>query len=236
MAAVFVIIAIAGFLQTYWIPLFRGTFDRHPIVQVHAVLFYGWTLWFLLQTSLAAGGRLDLHRATGVAGVALATAMCLVGLAAAVNSLRIGIAAGFGDAVTRFSVVPVTGVAMFAVLLTIALLNVARPEVHKRLLLVATASLLQAGVGRLFLPFLAPPGARPGVGQPPPVFITILPGLVVDLLIVAGMIYDRKTRGKVHPVYWIAGAAVLAVQVLRVPLSETSAWVSVMNCLAALAP
>lgn len=235
MAAAFVITAVIGFLRTYWIPLAQGTFDRHPIVHVHALLFHGWTLWFLLQTSLAAKGRLDLHRATGVAGVALATAMCLVGLAVAVNSLRVASAAGFEEAARRFSVVPVTGVALFAVLLAIALLNVARPDVHKRLMLVATASLLQAGVGRLFALVLAP-GTTPGVGQPPPVFVTIMPGLVVDLFIVAGMIYDRKTRGKVHPVYWIAGASVLAVQLLRVPLSGTGVWKRVMDCVAAFVP
>jgi hypothetical protein len=58
----------------------------------------------------------------------------------------------------------------------------------------------------------------------------------VDLLIVAAMIFDRKSRGRVHPVYWIAGAAVLAVQLLRVPLSATSGWTRVTHWLVALSP
>jgi hypothetical protein len=50
------------------------------------------------------------------------------------------------------------------------------------------------------------------------------------------MIYDKRTRGKVHPVYWIAGAAVLAVQVLTTPLSGTAAWLRVTDWLLAIAP
>jgi hypothetical protein len=55
-------------------------------------------------------------------------------------------------------------------------------------------------------------------------------------LIVAAMIHDRRTRGQVHRVYWIAGAAVLAVQVLRVPLSKTHAWSVIAQWVLTLAP
>jgi len=65
------------------------------------------------------------------------------------------------------------------------------------------------------------------------VVVTVMPGLLADLLFVLGMIHDRRTRGRVHPVYWIAGAAVVAVQVLRVPLSTTSAWTRVTDWLLA---
>ena len=72
--------------------------------------------------------------------------------------------------------------------------------------------------------------------SPPPVFVTVMPGLVVDLLIVAGMVYDLRTRGRVHRAYWIAGGVTLAVQVLRVPLSQSGAWLHATNWLLALAP
>jgi hypothetical protein len=50
------------------------------------------------------------------------------------------------------------------------------------------------------------------------------------------MIHDRRTTGRVAPVYWIAGACVVAVQVLRVPLSTTAAWTGVVDGLLALFP
>jgi hypothetical protein len=102
-------------------------------------------------------------------------------------------------------------------------------------MLVATVSLLQAAVGRWFLLFLAPStlGGGPAI-SPPPVFVTIIPGLVSDLLIVAAMVHDRTTTGRVHPVYWIAGGALVAQQVLRVPLSTTSAWTQIAHWLSTI--
>ena len=185
---------------------------------------------FWAQTSLAAGGRLPRHRELGVVGVSVATAMCFVGVAVTISSLERGSAAGFGREARAFSVVSVTAILLFAVLVAIALVNVTKPDVHKRLMLIATASLLQAGIGRWFALFLRPPGVNP----PPPVVVTVMPGILADLLFVLGMIHDRRTRGRVHPVYWIAGGVVVAVQVLRVPLSTTSAWTRVTDCLLAV--
>lgn len=233
MSATFVAIAFIGFAPTYWIPLFRGTLAVPPITHLHALFFYGWTLFLLRQTWLAGSGEIGRHRALGVAGVALATGMLFVGLNAAATSVREAEAAGLGDAARRFAIVSVTAIVLFAVLVAIALLNVRKPEVHKRLMLLATASILQAAVGRIFILFLAPP-RPPGVtlgSSPPPVFVTVMPGLVADLLIVAAMIHDRRTIGRVHRVYWIAGAIVVAVQVLRVPVSSTHAWGQVLHAL-----
>jgi hypothetical protein len=238
MAATCVAVAVIGFAPTYWFPLGRGTLDVPPITHLHALFFYGWTLLFLTQTWLAASGALPRHRELGVAGVALATGMCFVGTAAAISSLKRLEAAGFGTAAHAFSIVPLTAIALFAVLFVVAIVNVKKPDIHKRVMLVATVSLLQAGVGRWFFLFLAPP--RPvglaGPVSPPPVLVTVMPGLVADLLIVAAMMHDRRTRGRVHPAYWIAGAAVLAVQVLRVPLSTTASWAHLADWLVTLSP
>jgi hypothetical protein len=235
-AAVFLIVGLVGFAPTYWVPMLRGTLVAPPLAHVHALLFYGWLLLFLKQSSLAASGRLVRHREMGVLGVAVATSMCFVGLAMAMTSIRSADAIGFGDAGRRFSIVPITAAVLFAAMFANALLNVRRPEVHKRVLVVATAALLQAAAGRWFLLFLAPPHA-PGVAvSPPPVFVSVMPGMVVDLLIVYAMIHDWRTTGRVHRTYWIWGAVVVAVQVLRVPVSMTNAWMHVPQWLMALAP
>jgi hypothetical protein len=238
MAALCLAVAVIGFLPSYWSPMVRGTLAVSPLAHVHAVLFFGWMAFFVGQASLVASGRLVRHREMGVAGVALATAMVLVGLGMAIHSMKLREAAGQGDLARAFASVPVTGILMFAVLVAAALLATRRPEVHKRLLLVASVSLLQAGAGRWFVYFLAPPRAAGGVGPAPqpPVTVTVMPGLLVDLLIVAGMIHDRRTRGRVHPVYWMAGGAVLAVQLLRVPLSTTHGWDQVARWLLTLSP
>ena len=77
MAGVCVLIAFAGCAPTYWLQLAPATFIGAPLIHLHAALFSAWTLLFLSQTALAANGRLDHHRAWGVAGVSLATAMII---------------------------------------------------------------------------------------------------------------------------------------------------------------
>jgi hypothetical protein len=60
--------------------------------------------------------------------------------------------------------------------------------------------------------------------------------LAVDLLIVAAMIHDRRTIGRVHRVYWISGAILVAVQVLRVPFSTTRTWAHVIQAVMTFFP
>ena len=61
-----------------------------------------------------------------------------------------------------------------------------------------------------------------------------VPFLIV-LLIVVAMIYDWRTRGKIHRVYLIGGPALLFLQVIRVPLSTTPAWHAIAEWVAGLA-
>jgi hypothetical protein len=105
-------------------------------------------------------------------------------------------------------------------------------------MLLATVSILQAAVARLFFIFLAPPEARglsPAETAPAEVAVSVAPGLAIDLLIVAAMIYDWRTRGHVHPVYLIGGPVLLFLQVIRVPLSTTPAWHAIAAWVAGLA-
>ena len=42
----------------------------------------------------------------------------------------------------------------------------------------------------------------------------------------AGMAYDFKSQGRVHPVWWI-GLAAMVVIALRIPFSATETWLSI---------
>ena len=72
---------LPGFAPTYWLQLPAGTFVGSPLLHLHGLLFSAWTLYLLLQTILAARGRIGRHRAWGLLGISLATAMVLVGFA-----------------------------------------------------------------------------------------------------------------------------------------------------------
>lgn len=230
-------VAIITFAPTYWLQLPAGTFTGPPILHVHGALFTAWMLFFVLQTWFVAAGRIRDHRSWGLAGISLATAMVFVGLAAAIAGYREGVAAGFLDGTRAFMISPVSAVLLFGGLIAAAIANTTRPETHKRLMVVATVSLLQPALARVFFAFLVGvgPGLRPGVGEPPPVAITIPPALIGDLLIVAAIIYDWLTRGRPHPAYLIGGGILLAVQLLRVPLSATPGWGAIADFLGSFA-
>jgi hypothetical protein len=237
MALACVLIAFGGFAPTYWLQLVPGTFVGPPLLHIHGLLFSAWPVLLLTQVLLVANKRLDLHRAIGLAGISLATAMVVIGLAAAIQTLNAGLAVGYGDRSRAFLILPVSAIGLFACFFVAAIANIRRPEAHKRLMLLATISLLQAAMGRVFFVLVAGggPGRRPGLGEPPPLIIGLVPSLILELLIVTGIIYDWRLRGRPHPV-WLIGAAIMtAVIVLRGPIGATATWLAFADLLAHIA-
>jgi hypothetical protein len=234
MAGACALIAFGGFAPTYWLQLAAGTFVGSPLLHLHGLLFSAWTLLFLAQTTFVAMGRLDRHRTWGLAGISLATAMVLVGFAAADEVLTRRLAAGFGDRARAFHIVSTSMAALFGGLLVAAIGYVRRPEIHKRLMLLATISVLPPAIARVFYAINVGvgEGLRPGLAGPRTVESVLMSALVADLLIVAAMTYDWRTRGRVHPAYLIGGGIIVAVQLLRAPLSTTSWWYAVADLLA----
>jgi hypothetical protein len=231
MALACIAVAFLGFAPTYWLPLASRSFSSTPVVHFHGLLFFTWTLYFAFQSWLAASGRTTRHRSLGVIGVSLATAMTIFGVLVSVNVMKRSAAIGQADMGIAFSIVPLSSIVFFAVVFTLAIMATRRPETHKRLMLLAAISLLDAAVARWFLTFLAPPGPM----GPPPVEVTILPALVAYLLLVAAMIFDWRQWGRPHPVYVYGGMALVAVKILNWPISATSAWHSLAGGILALA-
>jgi len=208
-----------------------GTFTGAPILHVHGAFFFTWTLFFLFQTALIASGRTPDHRAWGMAGISIATAMACTIVLAAINSMRVAGAIGMVDEARRFSYVSLSGLVLFAGFMTAAIAWVRRPELHKRLMILAMIPLMHASVARFFLLLFAPPDAK----GPPPVTVSVPPGIAVDLIVVAAMVYDWRTSGRPHPVYLVGGALLLANQLLAVPLSATPAWMAIATWVQSLA-
>jgi hypothetical protein len=231
MAGVFVLIAFGGFIPTYWAKMLTGSFSGAPIHHIHGAFFFTWTLFFFIQTALVANGRVTDHRAWGLAGISLATAMAFTVVLLSIHSMKAAELINMGDQARRFSIVALSALVLFATFFTLAIIKSRRAEVHKRLMLLAMIPLMQAAMARVFMTFFAPPA----VVGPPPVFVALPPGIFVDLLIVAAIVYDWRTRGRPHPVYLIGAPAILAVQILCIPLSATAAWMSIATHVEALA-
>jgi hypothetical protein len=231
MAGLCVLIAFGGFIPTYWAKLARGTFTGAPILHIHGLLFFTWTLFFLAQTTLVATDRTPSHRRWGMAGISLATAMGITVVLAAINSIKVAESIGMGDEARRFAIVSLSALVMFAAFLALAIANVYRTELHKRYMLLAMIPLVHAAMARVFMTAFAPAGAK----GPPPVFVSIPPGLFVDLLIVAAIVHDWRRHGRPHRVYLVGGAIIFLVQLMSVPLSAGPTWMAIAKWVESLA-
>ena len=225
MAVAVVLIAFGGFMPTYWSRVATGSFTGQPIMHLHGLLFFAWTLLYFSQTALVAAGRIPDHRAWGLVGIFMVGMMAISVPLASINSMWVADRLGgpaMGDMARRFSVVPFSALPVILGFFGFAIANVRRPEWHKRLMLMMQIPLLEAAAGRI-TPYVLFPGGPPE-GPPPGAFAAIPGGLAVDLLIVVGMVHDRRTLGYVHPAYKIGLPIILAVQFLAVPLSMTDGW------------
>ena len=232
MAVACAVIAFGGFAPTYWLPVLAGRPAVAPIIHLHGLLFSTWVLFFVLQSWLAASGRVARHRSLGLLGISLATAMLIVGIAAQVHSLKVGIAAGREEENRAFSIVPITFVLFFAGTVAVAIANVARPEIHKRLMLVATTAILPPAIARLIALATSVPLAA---GHPPPLVFSLAPSFAANLVLLVAIVYDRRLHRRWSRTYLVSGGCLVLLELVRIPVARTSAWHAVTSGLLALA-
>jgi hypothetical protein len=238
-SVVFALVAFGGFARTYLVPVATNGFDGPSILHLHGLLFFAWTILLVAQSRLVERRRIDSHRAWGLVGISLATAMVFTGVALVVRGLESGIAAGTGATTRVLAIVPLSQVLLFGALFAAAVAYARRPEAHKRLMLLATANLLPPAIARLIGAVVAP-DVRPSFAAAVPdvnlaLTAAFAAALVVDVLVVVGIVRDWRTRGRPHPAYLIGGAAMLLVHALRGPFAGTALWHSIAEVLASLA-
>ncbi len=240
MAGTCFVIAVLGFMPSYFFPMARGTFSAEPVVHIHGLILFSWVTMFFIQSLLVARGKVLAHREWGLLGISLMTAVVFITLT--VISMRIaqvlapGTPAALTHDVIAFEYPVFIAVVYLAVLFTLSVVTIRRPQVHKRLLLLATISLLGAPIGRWFMLLSAPPaGSSSSQMSVPPVLVLIPPSLTADLLLLVAMAYDWRTRGSPHRVYLIGGGVLLFLQSTVVPASGTAEWVAVAHMLGHLA-
>jgi hypothetical protein len=244
MAGVFAVIAFAGFTRTYLLPVVMQRFDGPALVHLHAILLFGWTGLLAWQSALVRHRRIAAHRAWGMAGISLATGVVFTAVALVVRGLDTAQVAGNFDRVRLPAIAPLSQIALFGAFVAAAVASIRRPDVHRRLMLLATANLLPPAVARLFGVVLGLVLAPANTGRPNMALVTevklafavtLAAGLVADLLIGVAIAYDWRMRGRPHSAYVIGGACMLLVQFLRKPLAYTELWRWITDGLLALA-
>ncbi len=187
-----------------------------PILHVHAAVMVGWLTLLSAQTMLIRTNRWALHRRLGLAGAALAPLVFAVGLTTAWTMDRLE----FGTAKdnTPFLFVQTTDMLAFAGLTAAGLLLRADGPAHKRLMLLATLYISDAGYSRWIGTI-----TDTWIGEKPlwPYFTDLYPN---DLLILGLGAYDLVTRRRLHPAYVVAVLAIAAIQLVSVQVRWDPAW------------
>jgi hypothetical protein len=147
MAAAIAITVFAGFARSYYLRPYFGTSRLTPLLHLHGLIFTSWILLFVTQIALVAADRTRVHRRLGIAGAVVAVLIVIVGSTTALIRTAQG-AITFPNPLA-FLAIPLGDMLVFSILAGAGFYFRRRPDMHKRLILLATISMLPAAVARL---------------------------------------------------------------------------------------
>ena len=199
------LLVVAGFVPTLYV---RPLFDVPPIptyLYVHGLVLTGWFVWFLGQSFLISAGLVTRHRQFGALGAIFGVVVVGGGLLATLGLASRVVSRGLSfDADASVLGIGVTGLTVaafisyvvwgnignllsFATFLLAAVVLRRRPQAHKRLMLLASISIIGPALARI---------ARWPVfgGEQGPFIPLVSWGLV---LLVA--VHDLMSRRRLHP-------------------------------------
>lgn len=204
-------LVVLGFARTYYLaPWFEGPALTSRL-HLHGAAFTAWLILFVVQTLLIGAGRRRLHMALGFVGAALAAVAIASAYAAALETIAMRGAFGELTTVDRlYSNVLLNVLFGSFVALGIALRK--RPEIHKRLMLLATITIIAPALTRAAVLLLG----RGAVTDP---HIPVMAALVA-----VGALYDWRTRGKPHWVLLAGGTLLTVAQLTRRAVGGSEAW------------
>lgn len=207
------ITVFAGFSRTYYLRPRFTTEPLIPLLHLHGVVFTSWIVLFVTQTMLVAAHRTDIHRRLGILGGVIAALMIVIGTTTAIIRANLGVSPVPNVPILSFLVIPLGDMFVFSILVCAGFYYRRRPDVHKRLMLLATISILAAAIARLPFAFILQAGPLAFFG-------------LTDALVVVCVLYDLVTLRRIHRASALAGLFIIASHPLRMMLGGTHAWLS----------
>lgn len=216
MSLLILVLVTAMFSTTVPARLFHPKIAPPRILWLHGAVFYGWVLFFILQSSLVRIRRTRWHRTIGWFGLALGIAVVGLGVSTTIVMHRFEFLTLHRgqDAIIGISI-PLWDIACFVVAFGLAILWRKKLEYHRRLMLIASCALTAAAWGRL------PASVLPG--------FWFYAG--VDLLILMGAARDLIVNRRIHRVYLIALPLFIAGQVVVAQITFTGSWQRIAHAL-----
>ena len=205
MSLVFAAIVVAGFSRTVDQNLFHAALPRPLLLWIHGAAFSGWVVFYIFQATLVRTRNVKWHRFFGWFGVGLAAIMVPLGFTVAVIMTRFDMRVLHETGVETFLSIPFYDMVVFATLVSLAIYWRKKPELHRRLLFLATCSLLDAPFGRFDVIF------NNGLFFP-----------CLDAVILLGVARDLIVNRRIHAVYRYALPLLLVAQSLTMYLWKGS--------------
>jgi hypothetical protein len=214
MAMLFLVTVLVGFARTYYLRAYFQSPELDWVRHAHGAIFTAWLVLLIIQTTLVAARRTDVHRRLGVLGLALAIAMIVVGTATALLRARLIQLPPGAPPPLAFLTIPLGDLVVFAILFGLAYKWRRRLDFHKRLMLLATIAILPAAVARLPLAFIQEIGPLAFFG-------------LADSFVIVCALFDIATRGRVHPATLWGGLFLIVSHPLRLIIGTTPVWLSI---------
>jgi hypothetical protein len=213
MAWLFVVVAVAGFAPKS-LAIVSGAIPMPPlVVHLHAAVMASWVTLLAVQATLSLAGRMDLHRRFGLASLVVGPLVLL--MLVVVTIVRQNDAAGTPAAaiVNNILFVQVRAALLFPIFFVWALrTRRTDPQMHMRLMLLATLMLLDAAIARMtWLPY----------NQFPKSYLAI--HLYLLLLLVPALLHDLLRLGRIHRA-WLWGLALILPWVVAAQFVWGSEW------------
>lgn len=204
---------LVGFAKTFILPVSKGSFKAPFSVHIHGALAFSWVFLFFIQATLVRFRNYRLHMILGSIGILIAIGTAVTMLPAGMFAVQKGIQGGEGDAAFSALLGTVTSAIMFLVLVFAAIHNRNKPEVHKRLMLLATIIVLWPAWFRFRHYF-------PSVPRPDIWFGVVL----ADSFIILAWIRDKIRYGKMHPVLFYVGMLIILEHTMEILVFDSVNW------------
>lgn len=211
---------LIGFSKTFIVPVANATFHAPIIIYVHGFFALSWILLVLIQAYLIKAENWTLHMTMGMLGLLIAGAVAVTIPMAGAYQVEKDLAQGLGDNAISTFLGTLTSALMFISLVLAGLYYRQRPEVHKRLMLLATIVVLWPAWFR-FRHFF------PSVPNPEIWFALVL----ADSLIIIAWVWEKIANGRVHPTLLYVGSLVIMEQTFEVLAFDSEPWRAIAKTL-----
>lgn len=207
-------IVLAGFAPSFYLQPERAM-TMHWIIHVHAGVMTLWIAFMAVQGVLPATGRTALHRTLGWWGAGVAGLVMVTGVMITVKGVHDAwdpFGLGSGEA---FAAIPFRDLVTFGTFFAVGLLTrKSAPEAHKRMMTLATLSVIPAGLARM-------------AAYTPEWGITVLNHAPIAVMIA----WDLWTRRRVLTSTWLGSGFLVAMTPLCIAMSQTGWWVAGVQAL-----